>query len=213
MNAPTRPAGSLRLGVVLLAAGRSRRMGRAKLLLPWGRASVLGHLLAQWRNQGAAQIAVVCAARDAAIQRELDRLGFPAGNRVCNPAPEGGMFSSIQASARWPGWMDGLTHWAIVLGDQPHLRDGTLAAVLRASAARPSKVCQPSRAGHRRHPVIVPKSVFRQLAASTAANLKDFLASLPQRIAVCAVNDPGLDLDIDEPRDYRKALAMTRRKG
>jgi len=38
---------SFAVGVVILAAGRSARMGRPKLLLPWGGTSVLGHLLAQ----------------------------------------------------------------------------------------------------------------------------------------------------------------------
>jgi molybdenum cofactor cytidylyltransferase len=187
-------------------------MGRAKLLLPWGEASVLGHLVSQWRSLGATQLAVVCAEDDIALHRELDRMGFPVRDRIHNPNPDEGMFSSIQAAARWPGWFKGLTHWAIVLGDQPHLRDKTLAAVLRTSAANSSKVCQPERAGHRRHPVIVPKSIFRQLARSSAANLKDFLAAIPNRIAACEVNDPGLELDIDLPGDYEKALAIKRGK-
>src|SRR3989442_15619712 len=105
------------LGVVLLAAGRSRRMGRPKLLLPWGKTSVIGHLIGRWQELGAQQIAVVCAAGEPSIQEELDRLRFSRANRISNPAPERGMFSSIQCAARWFGWEAGLTHWAIVLGD------------------------------------------------------------------------------------------------
>ena len=40
---------SMKLGVIILAAGASERMGRPKLLLPWGKSTVLAHLLAQWR--------------------------------------------------------------------------------------------------------------------------------------------------------------------
>ncbi|HRY59690.1 MAG: NTP transferase domain-containing protein [Verrucomicrobia bacterium] len=47
-------AGTPALGVVLLAAGRSARMGKPKLLLPWGDTSVLGHLIRQWQSLGAA---------------------------------------------------------------------------------------------------------------------------------------------------------------
>ena len=108
------------LGVVLLAAGRSTRMGKPKLLLPWGRTSVLGHLIKQWKALGAKQIAVVCAPDDGAMRVELDRLGFPVQDRIINPAPDRGMFSSIQCAAQWSGWQAALTHWAIVLGDQPH---------------------------------------------------------------------------------------------
>src|SRR5438874_1514761 len=39
-------------GVIILAAGRSRRMGRPKMLLPWGNTTVLGHLVAQWQALG-----------------------------------------------------------------------------------------------------------------------------------------------------------------
>src|ERR1035438_4891955 len=103
------------VGVVILGAGRSSRMGRPKLLLPWGKTSVLGHLIAQWQALGAKQIAVVCAAADQAVFVELERLGFPATNRICNPAPDRGMFSSVQCAAQWEGWQPALTHWAIVL--------------------------------------------------------------------------------------------------
>jgi molybdenum cofactor cytidylyltransferase len=194
------------LGVVILAAGSSARMGRPKLLLPWGRTSMLGHLIRQWRALGAKQIAVVCSAGIAGIQEELSRLRFPGSNRILNPAPEKGMFSSIKCAARWPGWRKGITHWAIVLGDQPHLQPQTLQRVLDFSAARPARICQPARSGHGRHPVLLPRKVLRQLAASTARTLKTFLAARANQVARCALEDTGLDLDIDRPADYRRAV-------
>lgn len=204
----TRPAlkSAFSVGVVILAAGRSTRMGRPKLLLPWGRTSVLGHLIAQWTALGAKQIAIVCAPADLALRLELDRLGFPAQHRIINPAPERGMFSSIQSAAQWPGWQANLTHQAIVLGDQPHLEPRTLRKLLKFSAAHPASVCQPARLGHRRHPVLLPRSVFRPLANSTAATLKEFLAARSRRVAFCELDDPGLDLDMDRPEDYWNAL-------
>ena len=118
------------------------------------------------------------------------------------------MFSSIQCAAQWPGWEAALTHWAIVLGDQPHLRPQTLRLVLDFSAAHPTKVCQPARRGHGRHPVLLPKTLFRQLADSTAATLKDFLATRPLQVALCEVDDPGMEVDIDRPEDYAKAVEL-----
>jgi len=191
------------LGAVVLGAGRSRRMGRPKLLLPWQGTTVLGHLVAQWQAAGVEQIAIVCAAGDRAIQAELDRLAFPAAHRIFNPAPDRGMFSSIQCAAQWPAWQSALTHFAIVLGDQPHLRQGTLRALLRFSAAHPAQVCQPSRAGRPRHPVSLPRTAFLDLAQSQAGHLKEFLAAC--HTAACELDDPGLDLDLDCPADYEKA--------
>jgi len=196
----------LSTGVVLLAAGRSTRMGKPKLLLAWGGTSVLGHLIKQWQALRAKQIAVVCAPGYQPIQAELDRLGFPTQNRIVNPSPEQGMFSSIQCAAQWPGWREVLTHWAIVLGDQPHLKGQTLRQVLDFSTAHPAKACQPARRGHGRHPVLLPKALFRRIANSTAATLKEFLAARPRQVALCELDDPALDLDIDCPEDYEHAL-------
>jgi molybdenum cofactor cytidylyltransferase len=194
------------LGVVLLAAGLSARMGQPKLLLPWGNTSVLGHLIGQWRRLGADQIAIVLAAGASAIATELDRLSFSTDNRIENPGPERGMFSSIQCAADWRGWVPALTHWAIVLGDQPHLRHETLERVLDLAVSHPQKIVQPAHGGRPRHPVLVPKPPFTQLAGATVSNLKEFLRNY--EVKVCELEDPGLDLDIDRLEDYKKALAL-----
>jgi len=193
---------------LILAAGASSRMGKPKLLLPWGDTSVIGHLIQQWQQAEASQIAVVLAAADKALERELERIGFPAADRIHNPAPERGMFSSIQCAARWPGWKPSLRHWVIALGDQPHLRPETLRALLRLGTAHPESVCQLSRHGRPRHPVLLPAVAFQQLGNSTHANLKEFLKNLSLDFVQEESDDSGLDLDIDHPADYDKAVRL-----
>ena len=181
-------------------------MGKPKLLLPWGQTSILGHLIRRWKELRADQITVTCAARDLTVCAELDRLSFPQQNRIANPDTDRGMFSSIICAAQWHGWRDSLSHWAIVLGDQPHIRSDTLEQLLNFAAKHPQQVCQPSRNGKKGHPVIVPKPVFLQIGKSTSADLKEFLAG--QEVAQCQCNDAGQDLDIDRPEDYQQALAL-----
>lgn len=203
MNLPAQ-----RVGVVILAAGSSSRMGRPKLLLPWGETTVLGHQIRIWQALGAGQIAVVCAAADDGMRAELDHLGFPAGNRILNPQPELGMFSSICCASQWPGWVTGLTNWAIMLGDQPHLRPETLQALLAFSAKQPTSVCQPRYTGRLRHPVILSKEAFLRLRDAGCSTLREFLLSLPEEPASCDIDDPGLHFDIDTPADYKRVLAL-----
>ena len=205
MPSPATPQTFL-LGVILLAAGSSSRMGRPKMLLPWGDTSVIGHLVEQWRSLQAEQTAVVCGAGDQVMNDELNRLGFPDENRILNPSPERGMFSSIQCAAGWTGWRAGLTHWAVVLGDQPHLRLKTLRALMEFAVAQPQKICLPFQGGHRRHPVLLPESAFRRLKNSTAPDLKQFLHS--EKLALCKLDDPGLHLDMDRPEDYERAVKL-----
>ncbi len=193
---------------MLLGAGRSVRMGQPKLLLPWGETSVVGHLLGQWQAIGPHQLAVVCGAGNRLLQAELDRLGVALSDRIWNPAPERGMFSSIQCAARWDGWKTSLTHWAIVLGDQPHVRRETLKRVLDFSVAHPEFICLPRQGGHRRHPVLLPRVAFLRLGRTSAQDLRSFLDRPPASVAYCDLQDPALAFDIDWPEDYKKAKKM-----
>ena len=181
-------------------------MGRPKLLLPWGKTSVLGHLIQSWRELKAQQIVVVCAAGDSNIRGELDRLSFACQNIIENPAPQRGMFSSIVCAAQWAGWDPAITHWAIVLGDQPHLQMDTLHRLISWAATHPGQVCQPRLHGGLKHPVVIPQEVFVELAGPESNDLKQFLANYS--IAGCDCDDPGLALDIDRPEDYERALAL-----
>jgi molybdenum cofactor cytidylyltransferase len=193
------------VGAVILAAGFSTRMGGPKLLLPWGETTVLGQLLNQWGNLPTAQIAVVCQAGDQALHAELDRLQFPTASRITNPEPERGMFSSIQCAARWNGWRPDLTHWAIALGDQPHLAAPTLRALAEFAGRQRDKICQPARNGHARHPVFLPSPAWVALPGATETTLKQFLSARGTDVRLIELNDPGLDLDMDRPVDYEKA--------
>jgi molybdenum cofactor cytidylyltransferase len=195
-----------RLGVAILAAGASRRMGRPKLLLPWRETTIIGHLIELWRNF-ATQLAIVHAADDSAMAAELDRRQFPASDRIANAHPELGMFSSIQCAARSPAWRSDLTHRAIVLGDQPLIQPATLRALIDFSTQHPRAICQPSRDDRPRHPVILPADEWRALGSTDAATLRDFLHSRAANIRLLESNDDhGLDVDLDHPSDYERAI-------
>jgi CTP:molybdopterin cytidylyltransferase MocA len=183
-------------------------MGRPKLLLPWGRTTIIGCLVEQWQVLGAARIAVVCRPGDRELAAELDRLNFPAQDRIENPRPERGMFSSILCAANWAGWLAKLAAWAIVLGDQPHLHSDTLRALLAFQREHPDAICQPVYAEHTRHPVLLPRRAFAELKDSRAETLKGFLKQTSCPVVKCSIDDAGLALDLDRPEDYEKAIKL-----
>jgi len=196
------------VGVIILGAGASVRMGTPKLLLPWRGSTVIGYLLAQWRELGAAQITVVMRAPDPALAAELDRLDFPQADRIANPQPERGMFSSVVCAARWTGWRAEISRRAVVLGDQPHLQTETLRGLLEFSAHHPAAICQPALGGRPGHPVVLPPGAFAELKNSPAATLKEFLKLTDRPRLDHAVADPGLLVDLDTPADYQHWLAL-----
>jgi molybdenum cofactor cytidylyltransferase len=193
----------LQFAAIILGAGRSSRMGQPKLLLPWGDGTVVGHSVRQWTAAGAASIAVVVAADDTELINEVRKSG---ALHITNPDPDRGMFSSVRCAAEWPHWDVTLTHWVISLGDQPHLRDTTLRQLIRAVQTDPSSVWQAAYGGRRRHPVVLPKSLFVALRDTTAPDLKAFLESSPR--SSVEVDDPGLEIDIDTPEDYARAKKL-----
>lgn len=196
-----------RLGVVILGAGASTRMGRNKLLLPWRGTTVIGQIIAQWQRLGAEQIAVVLRENDSALAAELDALDFPKSNRITNPQPERGMWSSVVCAAAWNGWQTEIFHWAVVLGDQPHLKFETLRTLLDFAGRNPGAVCQPEFGGRERHPVVLPRKFFLDLERSHAATLKHFLESSGCQRRLCAVDDAGVELDLDTPEDFARLTA------
>lgn len=200
------PEADSKFAVIVLAAGASSRMGKPKLLLPWNGTSIVGHLISQWNSLGASQIAIVHRPNDAALAAELERLHFPKENLIENPQPERGMFSSIVCAANWHGWNKEISNWAIVLGDQPHLRLETLRALLDFSRQNLDAICQPAFGGQPKHPVILPRGSFDELKNTGAATLKDFLKLASARSVQFEVNDSGLSLDLDTPEDYKRAL-------
>jgi len=193
------------LGVVILGAGASSRMGKPKLLLPWADTTIVGHIIQQWQTLGAKQITVVHRPNDAALAVELARLKYPEANRIENPLPARGMFSSVVCAANWNGWQQDLDSWAIVLGDQPHLTPETLGKLLAFQRDHTDSICQPAFDGHGRHPVLLPRGAFEEIKNTRAETLNDFLKQTAVPLAKCPMNDAGLALDLDTPEDYQRS--------
>lgn len=196
-------------GVVILAAGASARMGEPKLLLPWQGTSVIGSIIRQWQELGASQVAVVHRPNDAPLAAELERLNFPAQNRIENPLPDRGMFSSIVCAANWNGWNEKIESYVLALGDQPHLRSDTLRALLEFHFRHANTICQPFFGDHERHPAILPGWAFKDLKTCQGETLKDFLKLNSGSAVQYPMDDAGLALDMDTPGDYKLLEKLT----
>lgn len=199
---------------VILAAGFSTRMKAFKPLLPFGRTSVLGHVVASWKAAGVADILVVAGHNAALVARECDRLGTAF---AVNPHPEDGMFSSVRTgllagAGRYPGagW------FGVHPVDIPLVRPSTLASLVAAAAEPGVELLVPVhgtdgcvRQGH-------PPLLSRALAADVCAwrgdgGLRAALEGV--RRGTVLVDDPFLDSDMDEPGDYERALAFLAGEG
>ena len=195
---------SFAFGVVILAAGASTRMGRCKLLLPWGGKTILTHLVDQWRSIGAAQIAPVIDRSNQSLRQALTDTGLSPADWIENRSPQLGMFSSLREASRWTGWLSTLTHWVIALGDQPQVKISTLRLLLHVARKNPMHICQPSLHGSTAHPIILPATNFRELAETTIPDLRTYIRTHEAFRVRVPVEDAGVSEDLDTPEDYAR---------
>ncbi len=194
---------SLRLGIVVLAAGFGRRYGEGNKLhqalngrpvLAWAFDSLI-HLRAT------AAIAVV--APDDALAKSLAlNAGFTP---VPNPARATGMGGSIACGVQ--ALSDEVDAVLIALGDMPRVAHSSLEALLAAFSTR-DQIVVPCCDGRRGHPVLFGVhhfSALRLLDGDTGA--REILKQHAALVREVPVNDPGVLLDVDTPQDLAGAAS------
>ena len=200
MNSPV--SGSAPAAVVP-AAGASTRMGRPKLLLPWGGSTVLESTLAALREGGVATAVVVLAPGG-----PLAGWQPPGGVlTVENPDPARGMLSSILAGiAALPGVPDPLL---VCPADLPALRASTVTALLAVYAER-GGIVVPRHGRRRGHPLLISPRWQARIPDVTAGEggLRRILELAAGAVHELPVDDPGSIRDVDTPEEY-EALRPT----
>jgi molybdenum cofactor cytidylyltransferase len=199
---------------VVPAAGAARRMGRPKLLLPYGQGTVLGALVGALHAAGAAPIAVVAAPGDDALRtwcagpRGADAAGVPLLAAV-NPHPELGMLSSILTGLAALGGASHLaereTRLLITPGDLPALRAATVARLLSRQAACAAGLAVPLHAGRRGHPLLIAAPLIPEIERlDPARGLRQLIDLHPGELLEVETDDPGCVADMDTPGDYAR---------
>ncbi len=187
-----------KVGAMVLAAGRALRMGRPKVLLPWGGRPLLAHVLSALAAAGVGPIVVVTGPDTPPLDGLGDGVRWDA---VFNPLARSGMATSVAAGARA---LDGRVDAALVcLGDQPGI-DPVAVRVLAGHAGRQGPAV-PVYRGTRGHPVLFPATLFPELRQLTGdQGARPVLVRHPP-IAVHL--DLPLPPDVDTAEDYARLAA------
>jgi len=202
-----------RVTAVVLAAGESRRMGRNKLLLPWGATTVLGRTLDNVGASAVHDMVVVTGHEREQVEAIVRQQGPPVEEDgslaaasiqlVHNSGYANGMLSSVQAAVRALP----LTSEAIlvVLGDQPMVGPETLDHLLTAYAAAPAGLVAPYWGNRRGNPVLIDRRYFAELLALPADAAPRVLLARHANdlLAVPVANDAVLH-DLDRPDEYTR---------
>ncbi|MEF2073592.1 nucleotidyltransferase family protein [Consotaella aegiceratis] len=185
-----------RVAAVILAAGRSTRMGDTnKLLAPLAGRALVRHVAeAALASRAQGVFAVVGHRRDdvAAALSDLDL------TLVDNPAYAEGLATSLIAGYRAAaGDADGVL---VLLGDQPLVGSGDLDAMIDAfTNAEADAIVAASHGGRRGNPVLLPTVYAAEVLSLTGdVGARDILAAHRDRIRLVKIG-PAAVIDVDTP--------------
>jgi molybdenum cofactor cytidylyltransferase len=195
---------------VIPAAGRSRRMGQPKLLLPWGASTVIEHVLAAWSASRVDHVVVVVDPAD----RELARRCAACGVEVVVPdeAPAE-MKDSVMLGLRWAEHYqpDARDAWLVAPADMPGLKSEIINLLVDAhgaALARGEKPCiRAARySGRRGHPVLFPWPLAAEVAR---LGPDEGLDALVARRGLEHLDVPAGQIpeDFDTPEEYARLRA------
>jgi molybdenum cofactor cytidylyltransferase len=190
---------------IVPAAGASRRMGRPKLLLPYGTGTIVGSLASALRAGGASPVVIVAAFGDVELQEHARAFGALV---AVNPDPERGMLSSIREGLAALGGADRLAERGEVVlvapADLPAVRPGTVAELLWRRAAAGAPLAVPAYHGQRGHPLAIAPNLLPEIETlDLSIGLKQLLDRHAAAVLEVPVDDPGAVRDVDTPEDYQ----------
>jgi molybdenum cofactor cytidylyltransferase len=186
---------------LILAAGESSRMGTDKALLNYRGRTFLETLLATLREAGLDRIAVVLGHHAEEIQQAVSLQQVQV---VINPDYRLGQTSSLQAGLRALGITD-FEGIVMCLVDHPAISADVLRKLLEGFKQSQASVVIPTFRGQRGHPVMIDRSLFKELMDLTPDSGADTVVrKYREKTLFVEVEDPGVLLDVDDPETYRR---------
>ena len=194
----TSPARAANVSALVLAAGRSTRMGPVnKLLAPFGGRVMVRAVVEQLEGSCVRPIVVVTG-------HEADRIGEAlagAGVRlVHNPAYREGLSGSIRVGlAALPESAEAAI---ICLGDMPLIASSHVEKLVAAfDPAEGREICVPVFEGKRGNPVLFARRFFEEMAAVRGdVGARHLIGEYEEYVCEAAMDDRAVLVDVDSPQ-------------
>ena len=194
----------MQVGGVILAAGRSARMARFKLLLPLGGRPLVCHAAACMAAAPVAPVVCVLGHRAREVEAMLRKYTFPQPILVRkNVDYASGRASSVKVGIE--SLPDECAAAVFLPGDMPLLLPGDVAALVeRFERTGAPIVVAVDEEGQRAHPVLFARGLFQRLVALTGDESGHgiILESWPEAEKVTVPRNRVVDIDTEE--DYRR---------
>jgi molybdenum cofactor cytidylyltransferase len=190
------------VAVILLAAGKSERMGQNKLLLPFGEQLVLQRTLDNLMASRAQKIIVVLGAKATEIKSSIGQRNVTT---VFNPNYEQGMSTSLSTGLMM---MESYIKFVLVaLGDQPLITTQTYDVLITAALNTDKGLLVPTYSGKRGNPIIV-STRYQDTLCKQSGDIggRELLKAYPSDVLEVPVEDEGIVININTKSEYEKQI-------
>jgi molybdenum cofactor cytidylyltransferase len=192
---------------IVLAAGRSSRMGRAKATLPAGDGhTFLTRIVRTFLDAGVDDVIVVVGHGADAIAQRFSESGLPA-RFVVNPDYDRGQSSSLLAGIAVAD-RPGVSAVLVTLVDVPLVSASTVSAVIASYRETRAPIVRPTSGARHGHPLLIDRSLFDAFrAADPASGVKPIVRAHATPAGDIPIADEGAFIDIDTEEDYLRVIA------
>lgn len=191
----------MNVAAIILAAGQAKRMGSNKMLLPFGRSTVIEAIVTEVAVCNLSDVVVVTGHEHEQIATLLAK--YSARCVFNSGYDRSEMIVSIQAGLR--ALSEKIQAALIVLGDQPRLQRDVVQRIVEAYA--PHSLIVPSYQNRRGHPILIDRSLWADvLALPSTATLRDFVQSHAAHIRYIELDSDSIMHDMDTPQDYQELI-------
>ena len=195
-----------RLAAIVLAAGRSSRMGDLKPLLQAEGKPLLAWAIRAFKQAGVTDVTVVVGHR----RDDVAAVASAEGAEVLtNAEPDAGMYSSLRVGVL--GLDDAVTRFFVLPADVPLVRPETVGRVAREARAAAlvdggrAEVAVPLHGGVVGHPPLISAALLDEIRHSDPpGGLRELLDGHAGSTLLVPVDDPGVLLDADTPDDLAR---------
>jgi len=188
------------ISALLLAAGESKRMGRQKLLLPFGTSTIIEQTIDNLLNSRVDEIIVVVGY---GAQELVTKIGRKPLKIAVNPHYQQGMSTSIIAGLNLID--NNAKAVMIALADQPGISSKIIDKLIEEFQRHNKGIAIPVYQGNRGHPVIFPikyKSALLKLTGDVGG--RGIIEKHRDDILEIPVDSKDINVDIDALSDYQR---------
>jgi len=187
---------------MILAAGESKRMGKPKLLLPYGEKTIIETVIDSVIRTKVEKILVVLGANREKIEKKIQN--FPL-KIAANLNFRRGMLSSVQLG--FQTLPENAQAVLVFLGDQPSISNAIINKIIDVYKETDKGIVLPVYKSERGHPVLIDMKYRDEVEnLRSGFGLRALVYNHPEDILETKVETPSILRDVDDESDYKREL-------